>query len=409
MCRQKAQSTPLDDRCYTMLKYAQTGDPNGRKSLPLILSKSVKYKEMKVKNMSAERHKLRRKVEQLKAYQGRHSSFTTIYVPPTRHLTDVISFVRTELAGADNIKSKANRKNVSDNLTAILSELTKIGEIPDTGIAFFYGLEEEGGAEREIRELVVPPTPISQFFYLCGREFVTEELENMTKPKSLVVIVLIEGGKVTVGYLRGKHMELIRDEDFYIIGKTRAGGQSAKRYMRLREEKMMEFFKFVGRMLNNLLTDDLENVDAIVLGGNTIRCQEFLEKGDLDYRLREKVAETIIPVSVIDETGLYQAMKEASRVLRETEIYAERQEWDKFMEDLMKGLNTVTYGKNEVMEALRAGRVDTLMVLEDISDQMDDLYDEITTYGSKLLVFSNQTEPGAQLKGFGGMAARLRW
>ncbi|MHA2144693.1 MAG: Vms1/Ankzf1 family peptidyl-tRNA hydrolase [Candidatus Thorarchaeota archaeon] len=223
--------------------------------------------------MSAERHKLRRKVEQLKAYQGRHSSFTTIYVPPTRHLTDVISFVRTELAGADNIKSKANRKNVSDNLTAILSELTKIGEIPETGIAFFYGIEEEGGTEREIRELVVPPTPISQFFYLCGREFVTEELENMTRPKSLVVIVLIEGGKVTVGYLRGKHMELIRDEDFYIIGKTRAGGQSAKRYMRLREEKMMEFFKFVGRMLNNLLIDDLENVDAIVLGGNTIRCQ----------------------------------------------------------------------------------------------------------------------------------------
>ncbi|MHA2076047.1 MAG: peptide chain release factor aRF-1 [Candidatus Thorarchaeota archaeon] len=359
--------------------------------------------------MSAERHKLRRKVEQLKAYQGRHSSFTTIYVPPTRHLTDVISFVRTELAGADNIKSKANRKNVSDNLTAILSELTKIGEIPETGIAFFYGIEEEGGTEREIRELVVPPTPISQFFYLCGREFVTEELENMTRPKSLVVIVLIEGGKVTVGYLRGKHMELIRDEDFYIIGKTRAGGQSAKRYMRLREEKMMEFFKFVGRMLNNLLIDDLENVDAIVLGGNTIRCQEFLEKGDLDYRLREKVAETIIPVSIIDETGLYQAMKEASRILRETEIYAERQEWDKFMEDLMKGLNTVTYGKNESMEALRAGRVDTLMVLEEVSDQMDDLYDEITTYGSKLLVFSNQTESGAQLKGFGGMAARLRW
>jgi len=364
---------------------------------------------MKVKNVSAERHRLRRKVEQLKAYQGRHSSFTTLYVPPTKNLTDVISFVRTELAGAENIKSKANRKNVSDNLTAILSELTKIGEIPENGLAFFFGVEEEGGTGNDIRELVVPPTPISQFIYLCGREFVTEELENMTKPKSLIVIVLIEGGKVTVGYLRGKHMELIRDEDFYIIGKTRAGGQSAKRYLRIREEKMMEFFKFVGRMLGDLLLDDIENVDAIVLGGNTIRCQEFLEKGDLDYRLREKVAETIIPVSIIDETGLYQAMKEASRILRETEIYAERQTWDLFIEDLMKGLNTVTYGKKEVMDALREGRVDTVMVLEDIADQMDELYEEVGAYGTQLLVFSNQTESGAQLKSFGGMAARLRW
>ncbi len=364
---------------------------------------------MKVAKMSVQRHKLRRKVEQLKAFQGRHSSFTTLYVPPTKNLTDVISFVRTELAGAENIKSKANRKNVSDNLTAILSELTKINEIPENGLAFFYGIEEEGGTGTDIREIVIPPTPISQFVYLCGREFVTEELENMTKPKSLVVIVLIEGGKVTVGYLRGKHMELIRDEDFYIIGKTRAGGQSAKRYMRLRDEKMMEFFKFVGRLLNTLLLDDLENVDAIVLGGNTIRCQEFLEKGDLDYRLREKVAETIIPVSIIDETGLYQAMKEASRILRETEIYAERQAWDGFMEDLMKGLNTVTYGKKEVMDALHEGRVDTIMVLEDLSDQMDELYDEVNAYGSNLMVFSNQTESGAQLKSFGGMAARLRW
>ncbi len=359
--------------------------------------------------MSAERQKLRRKVEQLKAYQGRHSSFTTIYLPPTKNLLDAISFVKAELAGADNIKSKQNRKHVSDNLTAILGELTKLKKLPENGMAFFFGIEESGGTEVEIREVVIPFTPISQFIYLCGREFVTEELENITKPKSLVVIVLIEGGKVTVGYLRGKHMELIRDEDFFIIGKTRAGGQSAKRYMRLREEKMMEFFKFVGRLLNKLLVDDLENVDAIVLGGNTIRCQEFLEKGDLDYRLREKVAETIISVSIIDETGLFQAMKEASRILRETEIYAERQAWDAFMEDLMKGRNTVTYGKNEVMEALQAGRVGTLLITEDLADQMDSIYDDVDEYGSELLVFSNQTESGAQLKGFGGMAARLRW
>jgi peptide chain release factor subunit 1 len=317
--------------------------------------------------------------------------------------------VKTELAGADNIKSKQNRKNVQDNLTAILSELTKINDIPENGIAFFFGIEEEGGTTNDIREIIVPPAPVSQFVYLCGREFVTEELESMTQPKSLVVIVLIEGGKVTIGYLRGKHIELVRDEDFYIIGKTRAGGQSAKRYLRIREEKMLEFFKKVAQILGELLLDNIENVDAIVLGGNTIRCQEFLEKGDLDYRLREKVADTIIPVSVIDETGLYQAMKEASRVLKETEIYAERQAWDQFMGDLMKGMNTVTYGKDEVFQALKEGRVETVMITEDLADQMDELYDEVGNYGTELLVFSNQTESGAQLQSFGGIAARLRW
>ncbi|MFW9846013.1 MAG: peptide chain release factor aRF-1 [Candidatus Thorarchaeota archaeon] len=359
--------------------------------------------------MSAQRQKLKRKVQQLKALKGRHSSFTTLYIPPTKSLTDVTSFVKAELAGADNIKSKANRKNVQDNLTAILTELTLINDLPETGMAFFFGIIEEGGTNEEIREIIIPPSPVSQFTYICGREFITDELEDMTMPKSLVVIVLIEGGKVTIGYLRGKHMEMVRDEDFYIIGKTRAGGQSAKRYLRIREEKMLEFFKHVGRILKDLLIDNIENVDAIVLGGNTIRAQEFLEKGDLDYRIREKIAETIIPVSVIDETGLFQAMKEASRILKETEIYAERQIWDKFMEALMKGESTVAYGEAEVMEALRAGRVETVMISEDRPDLMDRLYEEISSYGSELLVFSAQTESGAQLNSFGGIAANLRW
>ncbi len=359
--------------------------------------------------MSAERQKLKKKVQQLKDYKGRHSSFTTLYIPPTKNLTEVTSFVRTELAGADNIKSKTNRKNVQDNLSAILNELTLINELPENGIAFFFGIEEEGGTTNDIREIIIPPAPISQFVYLCGREFVTEELESMTLPKSLVVIVLIEGGKVTVGYLRGKHLEMVLDEDFYIIGKTRAGGQSAKRYLRIREEKMQEFFKYVSQKLQELLIDNLDNVDAIVLGGNTIRCLEFLDKGDLDYRLREKVADTIIPVSIIDETGLYQAMKEASRVLKETEIYAERQAWESFMQDLMKGLNTIAYGKGEVLEALRQGRVDTLLIVEDETALIDDLYDEIENFGTDLLVFSSQTESGSQLKSFGGIAAKLRY
>ena len=359
--------------------------------------------------MSAERQKLKRKVQQLKALKGRHSSFTTIYVPPTKSLIDAIGFVKMELAGADNIKSKTNRKNVVDNLTAILSELTKLNSIPENGIAFFFGIIEEGGTTKEIRDMVVPPAPISQFIYICGREFILEELENMTKPKSLVVIVLIEGGKLTVGFLRGKHIELVRDEDFYIIGKTRAGGQSARRYQRIREEKMLEFFRHSGKTLNELLLDDIDNVDAIVLGGNTIRAQEFLEKGELDYRLREKVAEVIIPVSVVDETGLYQAMKEASRILKETEIYAERQAWDSFMEDLMKGQNKVAYGEKEVLDALRQGRVASLMVVEEGFDGIDALIDEVSEYGTELLIFSTQTESGAQLKSFGGIAATLRW
>ncbi len=359
--------------------------------------------------MSFSKYQLKKKIETLKQYQGRHSSFTTLYIPPTKSLTDVISFIRTEVAGAENIKDKTNRKNVQDNLTAILNELTKIRQLPETGVAFFFGIKDVGGTPIEIREIVVPPMPISQFIYLCGREFDTSELQRMIEPRSMVVIVLIEGGKVTIGYLRGKQIELVLDEDYYIIGKTRAGGQSARRYEHIRDERMLEFFRHVGRRLSELLLDKLDTVDAIVLGGNVIRAQEFLEKGEIDYRVREKIANTMIPVSIVDETGLYLAMKEASRILKDTEIYAERVAWDAFMSDLMKGSNIVTYGNEQVLNALKEGRVETILISED-SPMLDTVIEEAPNYGTDVLVFSSQTESGQQIKSFaGGIAARLRW
>ncbi len=359
-----------------------------------------------------DRYQLKRKLAELKAFKGRQSSFTTLTIPPNKALADVIGFVRAELAGCENIKSRVNRRNVADNLTAILSELTKRQfSVPANGIAFFYGIQEAegGGTAQEIREILVPPAPLTQFVYICGREFVVDELLAMTQPKSLIVIVLIEGGKVTVGYLRGKHMELVRDEDYYIIGKTRAGGQSARRFEHIRDGLMLDFFKHVGRLLNELLLPNIANIDAIVVGGNTIRAQEFLDKGELDYRLRQKVAETIISVSQVDEIGLYEAMKEASRILRETEIYAERQAWDSFLESLMKGSSTITYGRKEVLEALKGGRVQKLLILEDSPDLTDGLMQEVSNYKTEMLVFSSQTESGSQLRGFGGIAATLRW
>jgi stalled ribosome rescue protein Dom34 len=49
------------------------------------------------------------------------------------------------------------------------------------------------------------------------------------------------------------------------------------------------------------------------------------------------------------------------------------------------------------------------MVVEEGYEGIDNLLDEVTDYGTDLLIFSPQTESGAQLKSFGGIAARLRW
>ncbi len=354
------------------------------------------------------KEKLRKKIEYLKSLQGRHSGFTTLYIPPSKNIVDVLNFLKQEYAGTDNIKSKTNRKNVADNLNAIISDLTKLGHIPENGIVFFYGIMGEQN-NIEIREAIIPPEPLKNFIYICGSEFKTDELEQMLTPRHFIVTVLIEGGKYVVGYLRGKHIELVKEEDFYIMGKFRAGGQSSRRFERIREEKMLNFFRHLGKYLNELLLPQLDNIDAIVFGGNTIRVMEFLEKGELDYRLKEKVVDKIISVSTVDETGLLQIVKEISRIAKETEVYKERKLWERFIESLMKGHSNVTYGEKEVLDMLKQGRVDTILISEKKTDLIDEIIDIAEQFSTDVVIFSSQTESGAQLEAMGGVAAILRY
>ena len=76
-----------------------------------------------------------------------------------------------------------------------------------------------------------------------------------------------------------------------IPGKTRKGGQSARRYERLREAAIHEFYKRVADHANKQF---LENgIVALVIGGPGPSKEKFLKGGYLDYRLQKKVIETM--------------------------------------------------------------------------------------------------------------------
>jgi peptide chain release factor subunit 1 len=334
----------------------------------------------------------------------------TLYVPASKNRSITIdylrSFIKRELAETENIKDKANRKIVIGNLQWILNDVVKLGKIPDNGVVFFYGVGKYEDETLEIRDMIVPHLPISNSKYYCGKEFLVEALEEMIVPSAQIVVILLEGGKLAWGILKGSHLEVKHVKNYHVPGKTRKGGMSAKRYGKLRQEKLVKFYKEVAIHLNKELLNNIDDIEMIIFGGNMIRVKEFIKTKYLDYRLRNKIHETTMSIGLINENGLEQSKKEIAKILTDHILAKEKNVWDKFIALLMKGNPKAIYGRKQVYEAILEGRVETMLWFEGYSFEAPL---ELMAEGFDMVFFPEDTEWGQQLKAFGGFAAILRY
>jgi peptide chain release factor subunit 1 len=185
--------------------------------------------------------------------------------------------------------------------------------------------------------------------------------------------------------------------------KTKKGGMSAARFSRQRDEQVKKFFREAGDMLNKELLPIIDEVDAIVMGGNVIRAKEFVKKSKLDKRLLAKIYPEYVSTSQVDEHGLHEAVKTISRLPIDKELRDEQRKWDIFMYYLMKEEGRAIYGEDEVRKALEDRAVVFLLIHEDT------VFNVHVMGSPEVCVFSRDTEPGQQLKAFGGVAAVTRW
>ena len=85
---------------------------------------------MSEENPSLARFRFQRMLEMLEGKEGRGTELITVYVPPGKQLSEVMSDLRTEWGTAGNIKSKTTKKNVQDGLTKVMEQLKLFKTIP---------------------------------------------------------------------------------------------------------------------------------------------------------------------------------------------------------------------------------------------------------------------------------------
>lgn len=318
------------------------------------------------KKTSLELYRLRKTLNALASKEGSHTELITIYVPPGKQISDALNLLREEYGTASNIKSNVTRKNVLDALVRVQQRLKLFKDPGEKGIVIFAGaLPQEGGGpgtERMETYVIVPPEPIKIYLYRCDSRFHTEHLQEMLREKETYGIILVDASDATIATLQGKRLDIVRQMHSGVAGKTRAGGQSARRYERLRDMQLNEYFTRVGAHANDILLP-IDTLKGIILAGPGPTKFDF-EKGDyLNYQLKNKILDTV-DTAYVEEQGVKEVVEKAPEIMRKVRYIEEKQIMQQFLYQVGHDTGLITYGEAEVRRALESGAVRTLLLSE---------------------------------------------
>jgi len=375
------------------------------------------------------RYLLKKKIKELKDKTGFHTALVSLFIPPSRKVFDVIGYLKSEINESSNIKSKSNRKNVLDSITTLIGQLKNIKEIPPNGLLMYSGqipVNNAPGTERSELYIIEPPEPVTTFKYHCASQFLIEPLYDMLEEKG-----------------NGKHD---------------AGGQSQRRLERLIEEGAQAFYVRVGEDANEAFLG-IPDLKGIFISGAGMAKDKFYEKGVLDYRLQEKVIETV-DVSYSGAEGIRETIIKVQDKLENLRYVQEKKIYQRFMTEIAKDTGKAIYGEKECRRLLMMGAVDILLLSDALTlqrifikcpncehteektlkpDQVDSFREQIRTtqcpqcgsnqyqvdhitdviedignlaeqQGTKVELLTRETEEGESLfSTFGGIAGILRW
>lgn len=318
------------------------------------------------KKSSLELFRLRKTLNALASKEGSHTELITLYLPPGKQISEAINLLRDEYGTASNIKSNVTRKNVLDAIVKVQQRLKLFKDPGEKGIVIFAGaLPQEGGGpgtERMETYVIIPPEPIKIFLYRCDSRFHTEHLQEMLREKETYGILLVDASDATIATLQGKKLEIVRQMYSGVTGKTRAGGQSSRRYERLRDMQLNEYFRRVAEHADEVFLP-IETLKGIILAGPGPTKYDF-QKGDfLNYQLKNKILE-VVDTAYVEEQGVKEVVEKAPEIMRKVRYIEEKELMQKFLYEVGHDTGLITYGEVEVRKALESGAVKTLLLSE---------------------------------------------
>ena len=399
-----------------------------------------------------DKYKFRRALEQIEEAAGRGTELVSVYIPPGRPISDVTNYLRAELSQSSNIKSASTRKHVTQAIESAIQRLRSYRMPPPNGLVVFTGHKQIGADQTEMVAFVLePPEPVASFLYRCDSKFYTAPLHEMLAEKDVYGLLVIDWSEATLGLLRGKRIEVIKNLQSQVPSKHRMGGQSARRFERGHDIAVHEWYKKIGDLMTEAFLNQ-PDLKGIIIGGPGYSKEEFATGEYLHHELKKKVLPTFLDTGYTDEYGLRELVEKSREILSGLDLMREKSLVQRLMEEIRKedgGL--AAYGEDQVRHALQLGAVETLLISEGLRKsrlklrcangdwegektvaedgelpscpkdggaltvvENRDLIEDLTAIaggmGTTVELISNDSEEGQLLlRAFGGIAAILRY
>jgi len=222
---------------------------------------------------------------------------------------------------------------------------------------------------------------------------VRQAVEDSKRPT--IVFVALEYDEATIAILRQYGIQNVA---------TIYGPSSGKMY----EQK--EDDSYYLEIIEKLKQIAAGGVPVIVLGPGFAK-ETLVSEGKLKASEIFKKA-FIYHTGQAGMAGIHELMKQGigAEVLEGSRVAQETNEVEKVLEQIAKG-GLVTYGPREVRQAVEAGAVDLLLVLEPMlrEKSIDHLLKAVEDSRGRVMVVSEHHEAGKKLEALGGLAALLRF
>ena len=356
-----------------------------------------------------QRYELKKFLKDLAVHRGRHTELVSVYVPQDYDMNKVINHLSQEQGTATNIKSTSTRKNVIDALEKMIQHLRIYKKTPDNGLAAFAGNIAEREGQSDIKAWSIePPVPLKIRIYRCDKEFVLEPLEQMMDQKEVYGLVVIDRRDANIAFLKGKTIIPMVQTHSEVPGKFKAGGQSAMRFARQREGSEKQHFKKVGEYMKEQFLGN-ENLKGIIVGGPGPTKYDFVNGDFITNEVKKKII-AIKDLGYTGEFGLQELLDKSQDVLAKEDVAEEKKIMNRFFETLAKQPGKASYGKDEVMNNLKMGVVDILLLSEVLDENLiDEFEEEAKKVSTEVVIVSTETREGVQLRDIGKIAAILRY
>ncbi len=356
-----------------------------------------------------EKHKLKKFIKDLSKHKGRHTELISVYIPQGYEIIKIIQHLDQEKGTATNIKDANTRKNVIDALEKMTQYLRLFKKTPDNGLAAFSGniAAQEGKQDFEVWG-IEPPVPLKTRLYRCDKTFILNLLEEILEIKEVYGLIVIDRRDANIAYLKGKTIVPLQKTHSEVPGKIKAGGQSSKRYAQNTELAAKAHFKKVAEYVKEQFLGN-KNLKGILVGGPGPTKYDFVEGGYITTEVRNKII-AIKDLGYTGEFGLQELVDRSEDVLAKEEIIEEKKIMGRFFELLAKKPSMVSYGENEVMQNLKNGAVDVLILSDSLEDEkIEEFEQEAKLVGTAVRLISTETREGVQLKELGKVTAILRY